>query len=160
MCIQITFLAYRSLPFTKANLEEILRLCNDDTISSNDARKEKIEEQISILFNKTRDHFDNVYWAINGLANFAIEGLKEWVKWVSHTYSVEVVNWKKFSIGKLISRDFDPKSWAPQMIFPLASIWRLKAASNIEAAKSTLLNKSCSNQKILADLLVKLLKFQ
>ena len=50
---------------------------------------------------------------------------------------IGVVNWKKFWFGKLISSDFDSKKWAPPMIFPPASIWRLKAASNIEAAKST-----------------------
>ena len=77
MCIQISFLSYRTLPFTKANLEEILRICDDDTISSNDARKERIEEEISIMFQKTKKHFDSAHWAIAGLANFAIEGYKE-----------------------------------------------------------------------------------
>ena len=58
-------------------------------------------------------------------------------------------------LGKIY---FNPNSSAPPMIFPQASIWRLKAASNLEAAKSTLLQKSCPNQIILADLLPQLLK--
>ena len=66
----------------------------------------------------------------------------------------------KVPFGKLISRVFYPNSLATPLIFPLASIWRLKAASNLEAAKSTLLYKSCSNQKIIMDLLLKLLKFE
>ena len=73
---------------------------------------------------------------------------------------VGVVKFFKVPFGKLISRVFYPNSLATPLIFPLASIWRLKAASNLEAAKSTLLYKSCSNQKIIMDLLLKLLKFE
>ena len=69
-----------------------------------------------------------------------------------------IVKFFKVPFGKLISRVFCSNSLATPLIFPLASIWRLKAASNLEAVKLTLLNKSCSNQKILADLLLKLLK--
>ena len=67
-----------------------------------------------------------------------------------------VVKFFKVPVGKLILKAVYPNSLVTPLIFPLASIWRLKAASNLEAVKSTLLNKSCSNQKILTDLLLKL----
>ena len=67
---------------------------------------------------------------------------------------------KKVSFEHLKSRDFDPNSWAPPMIFHLTSIWSSAAASKLEAVKSSLLNKSFSDQKFLADLLFQLLKFQ
>ena len=62
------------------------------------------------------------------------------------------------SIEQLKSKDFDLKSLANPMIFHMTSIWSLAEASKSEALKSTLLNKSFSDQKILADLLLKLLK--
>ena len=66
-----------------------------------------------------------------------------------------VVNSKKFVLIKCCtSKATDQSSiFVPPQS---GSIWSCKAASKSEAVKSTLLNKSCSNQKILADLLYQL----
>ena len=66
---------------------------------------------------------------------------------------VGVVNSKKFCCWKRFSTDFGPKVTDLLSIFRLTSIWSSTAASKSEAPKSTLLYKSCSNEKILADLL-------
>ena len=69
-----------------------------------------------------------------------------------------VVNSKKFRLIKCFSTDFTPKATDLPSIFRFASIWSCKAASKSEALKSTLLYKSCSNQKILADFIIPILK--
>ena len=74
--------------------------------------------------------------------------------------TIGVVNSKKFCIIKCFSADFTPKATDLPSIFCLASIWSCKAASKSEAPKSTLLFESCSNKKILADLLYQFKKFQ
>ena len=58
------------------------------------------------------------------------------------------------SIEQLKSKDFDLKSLANPMIFHMTSIWSFPEASKSEAPKSTLLNKSFSDQKILPELLL------
>ena len=63
---------------------------------------------------------------------------------------------KKISFEHLKSRDFDPSSWAPPLIFQMTSTSKLGAVS----VKSSLLNKSFSEKKIIADLLQKLLKLE
>ena len=68
---------------------------------------------------------------------------------LQYSYKLGVVNCKKFLIGKLTSRDFDPYCWVPPINFPLIPIGRLKAVSNLEATKWTCLYKSYSNQKII-----------
>ena len=70
-----------------------------------------------------------------------------------HSYAIGVVNSKKFCPIKCFSTDFTPKATDLPSIFCLASIWSCKAASKSEAPKSTLLYQSCSNKKILADLM-------
>ena len=67
--------------------------------------------------------------------------------------TIGVVNSKKFCLIKCFSADFTPKATDLPSIFCLASIWSCKAASKSEAPKSTLLYQSCSNKKILADLM-------
>ena len=69
-----------------------------------------------------------------------------------------VVNSKKFPRWGHFSTDFGPKVTDLPSIFGLTSIWSCTAASKSGGLKSTLLNKSCSNQKILADLLLQLIK--
>ena len=71
-------------------------------------------------------------------------------------YGVGVVKFFKVPFIKCFSTDFGPKVTDLPSVFHLTSIWSCKAASKSEAVKSTLLNKSCSNQKILADLLYQL----
>ena len=68
---------------------------------------------------------------------------------LQYSYKLGVVNCKKFLIGKLTSRYFDPYCWVPPINFPLTPIGSLKAASNLEATKWTCLYKSYSNQKII-----------
>ena len=75
-------------------------------------------------------------------------------------WSVGVVKFSKVPFINCFSTDFGPKVTDLPSVFHLTSIWSCKAASKLEAVKSTLLNKSCSNQKILADLLLKLLKLE
>ena len=70
----------------------------------------------------------------------------------SQTCSIGVVKFLRYPF------DFTPKVTDLPSIFHLTSIWSSTAASKSEAMKSTLLYNSCSNQKILADLLLKLLK--
>ena len=70
---------------------------------------------------------------------------------------VGVINSKKFCPIKCFLTDFTPKATDLPSNFCLASIWSCKAASKSEAPKSTLIYKSCSGQKVLADLLLKLL---
>ena len=67
-----------------------------------------------------------------------------------------VVKFSKVPFINCFSTDFCPKVTDLPSVFHLTSIWSCKAASKSEAVKSTLLNKSCSNQKILADLLYQL----
>ena len=74
------------------------------------------------------------------------------------TLSLGVFNSKKFPLGGRFSTDFRPKVTDQPRIFCLASIWSCTEASKLEAVKSTLLDKSCSNKKILADLLLQILK--
>ena len=69
-----------------------------------------------------------------------------------------VVKFFKVPFIKCFSTDFGPKVTDLPSVFHLTSIWSCKAASKSEAPKSTLLYKSCSNHKILVDLLLKLLK--
>ena len=88
----------------------------------------------------------------------ALTGVSQKTLFSIPTLAIRGRQLKKLSIGKLKSRDFDIKSLANPMIFHMTPIWSFPEASKSEAPKSTLLNKSCSNQKILADLLLKLLK--
>ena len=64
-----------------------------------------------------------------------------------------VVEFFKVPFVKCFSTGFGPKVTDLPSNFPLTLFWSCKAASKSEAPKSTLLYKSCSNQKILADLL-------
>ena len=83
----------------------------------------------------------------------------DWLRWLGWMgWSVGVVKFSKVPFINCFSTDFGPKVTDLPSIFCLTSIWSSTAASKSEAPKSTLLNKSCSNQKILADLLLKLLK--
>ena len=70
-------------------------------------------------------------------------------------WGLGVVNSKSFALISF-STDFGPKAIDQPNSFCLASIRSCKAASKLEAPKSTLLNKSCSNEKILADLLLQI----
>ena len=70
------------------------------------------------------------------------------------------VNSKKFFHAKQFWMVLWSNTLVATFIFQAASTWSPTAASKSEAPKSTLLNKSCSNQKILADLLLKLLKLE
>ena len=88
----------------------------------------------------------------------ALTGVSQKTLFSIPTLAIRGRQLKKLSIGKLKSRDFDIKSLANPIIFHMTSIWSFLEASNSEAPKSTLLNKSFSDQKILADLLLKLLK--
>ena len=85
----------------------------------------------------------------------------DWLRWLGWMgWSVGVVKFSKVPFINCFSTDFGPKVTDLPSVFHLTSIWSCKAASKLEAVKSTLLNKSCSNQKILADLLYQLYKFQ
>ena len=77
----------------------------------------------------------------------------------AYIWLVGVVNSKKFFHTKQFWIVLWSRTLVATFIFPAASIWSPTAASKLRAVKSTLLNKSCSNEKILADLLLKLLKF-
>ena len=83
--------------------------------------------------------------------NIAIKEFKE-------SWAVGVVKFFKVPFIKCFLTDFGPIVTDLPSVFHLTLIWSCKAASKSEAPKSTLLYKSCSNQKILVDLLLKLLK--
>ena len=74
------------------------------------------------------------------VARQGVNMLEKW-KWIKffHAKQFWIVLWSSTPVATFI--------------FPAASIWSPTAASKLGAVKSTLLNKSCSNQKILADLL-------
>ena len=77
----------------------------------------------------------------------------DWLRWLGWMgWSVGVVKFSKVPFINCFSTDFGPKVTDLPNIFHLTSIWSCKAASKSEALKSTLLYKTCSNQKILADL--------
>ena len=74
-------------------------------------------------------------------------------------FSLGAVNSKKFCPIKRFSTDFTPKATDPPSISPLNL--ELQGSLKVRGSDqfdSTLLNKSCSFQKILTDLLLKLLK--
>ena len=75
----------------------------------------------------------------------------------AYIWLVGVVNSKKFFHTKQFWIVLWSSTLVATLIFSAASIWSPTAASKLEAVKSTLLNKSCSNRKTLADLLLKLL---
>ena len=81
----------------------------------------------------------------------------DWLRWLGWMgWSVGVVKFSKVPFINCFSTDFGPKITDLPSVFHLTSIWSCKAASMSEAVKSSLLNKSYSNQKILADLLYQL----
>ena len=68
----------------------------------------------------------------------------DWLRWLGWMgWSIGVVKFSKVPFIKCFSTDFGPK------VTDLPSVFHLT---------STLLHKSCSNQKIIVDLLLKLLK--
>ena len=75
-----------------------------------------------------------------------------------HQCPLGVVKFFMVPFIKCFLTDFGPIVTDLPSVFHLTLIWSCKAASKSEAPKSTLLYKSCSNQKILVDLLLKLLK--
>ena len=83
--------------------------------------------------------------------NIAIKEFKE-------SWAVGVVKFFKVPFIKCFSTGFGPIVTDLPSIFCLIQIWSCTVASKLGGLKSTLLNKSCSNQKILEFLFLKLLK--
>ena len=77
----------------------------------------------------------------------------DWLRWLGWMGELGVDGLVEVPFINCFSTDFGPKVTDLPSIFHLTSIWSSTAASKSEALKSTLLYKSCSNQKILADLL-------
>ena len=73
-------------------------------------------------------------------------------------HALGVVKFFKVPLIKCFSTDFTPKVIDQPSFFVWPQSGAASGASKLEAPKSTLLDKSCSDQKILVDLLLKLLK--